>query len=883
MRPCRVGYAARASRDVAHIANAIADTHFNPGDSMKKQLCFTLVLLAGGAHAQEAAMREYCAATPEEKRVADATAFMVPNTAIVPDPGGATYSITNAAPMTYYENPSQPICTDDPYRGQVRAPAGRTAFLVGNDLMMSAGHAMPLDATNYKIVFGLRRERLSDGSCGSPSFTQIPSANVYGVVQEIVTGYDLPIPAGGTVADYVVFRLDRAVPGAQPLPLRRSGVPEIGDPLLVAGHTYLLPLKLGQGGTVDAINAYGIEVGFPPSLPGNSGSPIYNLRKKVVETVIGAPTTGATFVHDAGAGCWRFGPVSNGGQAFNNGLLSQMLPYVPPAPTEVQVSPLSPVHHQVLPNDSLTNATTTFTISPSPNAAGGSPQTFRVVAVGRGGKYDLKATPAGNFTVSSGDAPRTIAVEATKSNTTTCGNYASDVSVVRDDGRIVAVVPHRFDMGMSSYTLAPDGPWRVSELSAPYATRTLALSNPSPVATSLSVASNAAWLTVNGGSSATVSLAPVGTSGSTATVALAIAASAGSTIPLLQTGSATVTITPNDLACSDQPAHRIPVAFTNGVETFSGEWSAGTAFPQPTGGQTFGSVIEIPIDLSAQAPFHVADVDLDVSFVNVPGSGVALADVDTHLRAELVGPDGTTALLWDRANAPPAYVVSTPDTWGIKLDDATTPPMGPQRLAVFNGRAGKGVWKVRLFGMAGTQDIFPLDANLVIKKSAATSPMVFSAVPAFVNTLAAPAAGQTFGAPTELSIDAGTMPAFTVADVNLDVGFYNESGLFYGADLADTIVKLELVAPDNTTAVLWDRNNSTSAYVANETIYYDNGVVPMSVLKLDDATTAPLGGGLLSAFNGHAGAGTWKVRIYGAAGAGNVVPQAARLSIVRTP
>ncbi len=140
----------------------------------------------------------------------------MPNASITLNPDNVTYSITGAAPMTYYENSSQSICTDDPYRGQTRAPAGRTAFLVGNDLMMSAGHAMPLDATNFKIVFGLRRERLSDGSCGSPNFAQIPQANVYSVVQQVINGYSLPTPPGGTVADYVVFRLNRAVPGAQP-------------------------------------------------------------------------------------------------------------------------------------------------------------------------------------------------------------------------------------------------------------------------------------------------------------------------------------------------------------------------------------------------------------------------------------------------------------------------------------------------------------------------------------------------------------------------------------------------------------------------------------------------------------------------------------------
>ncbi|MDC8015766.1 trypsin-like serine peptidase [Tahibacter soli] len=859
---------------------------------MKKSLFLCLSACACVAHAQTPQMREYCEATPEERKVADAVGFMAQVGEMTFNSLTNTYSI-HARPFNYNnDTPSMPICTDEPLYGQIYAYWGRTAFLVGPDRMVTAPHGpkSTFDPKDFRVVFGLRRERLPNGSCGAVNFDAIPAANVYSppVDSHLYTSF---VSGEMNTPDYLYFKLDRPVPGVKPLTLRRSGAPDLGDPLILVGHPARLPLKIGIGGYVNAITPNGLDVGHAPAWNGNSGSPIYNVRKKVVESVAAGPITGVGLTLDTTANCWRTGPDIGAEilSQLNNGPISRFVDHVPPAAHEILVSPRATVNHVKLPNGTLTNATTTFTVSPSPNA-GSTPQSFRVQSFGHVEGPQTIVIPSGAFTVAASDAPKTFTVDAS-AGTANCGSYQSDLRIVRaDTGETVDVIPHRFELGMTDFAATPSDAWTLSKLTAPHPTRTLALSNPNPVAVTLDVASSKPWVTVNGGASTTVSLAAVGTTGSTANVTLAIA-NADTHIALGATATAQVTITPTNAGCSLRQAQTMPVSFTNGIQPFYGLSTTFAAFPQPTSGQTFGAVVELPVDLSGEAPFNVADVDLNLGFYREGPMGVPADQIDTLLRVVLVAPDGTSAMLWDRADAPAGYVDSstvlvdnTPTPISrLKLDDATTPPIAPQRLAVFNGRAGKGVWKVRLYGMAGTQYAIPASAQLVVRRAAATSPMVFSAVPAFVNTLAAPAAGQTFGAPTELSIDAGTMPAFTVADVNLDVGFYNESGLFYGADLADTIVKLELVAPDNTTAVLWDRNNSTSAYVANETIYYDNGVVPMSVLKLDDATTAPLGGGLLSAFNGHAGAGTWKVRIYGAAGAGNVVPQAARLSIVRTP
>ncbi|HJU38901.1 MAG TPA: trypsin-like peptidase domain-containing protein, partial [Tahibacter sp.] len=825
---------------------------------MKKSLLLCLSSLACAAYAQEPQMREYCEATPEERAVADAVGFMAQAGEMTYNAVNDTYSI-NARPFNYQDdNTSTPICTDEPLYGQIYAYWGRTAFLVAPDRMVTAPHGpkSTFDPKDFRVVFGLRRERLPDGSCGDVDFDAIPAANVYSPPTDshLYTSF---VVGETNTPDYLYFKLDRAVPNVKPLTLRRSGTPDLGDPLILVGHPARLPLKIGIGGYVNAITPNGLDVGHAPAWNGNSGSPIYNVRKKVVESVAAGAITGIAMVPDAKEGCWRTGAYTGAEitSQLNNGPLSRFVDHVPPAAHEILVSPRATVTHVRQPNGTLTNATTTFTVAPSPNA-GTTPQSFRVSSFAHIGGPQTIVSPSGTFAVAAGDPPKTFTVE-TLAGTTGCGTYQNDLRIVRaDSGETVDVIPHRFELGMTDFSATPTDAWSLSELTAPYPTRTLALSNPNPVPVALDVSSSKPWLTVNGGASTTVSLAAVGTSGASANVTLGIA-NADAHIALGATANAQVTIAPTNAGCSARQAQTMPVAFTNGIQSFYGLTTTFAAFPQPTGGQTFGAVVELPVDLSGEAPFNVADVDLNLGFYREGPMGVPADQIDTLLRVVLVAPDGTASMLWDRSDAPAGHVdTSTVMIDGgatpvsrLKLDDATTTPLGPQRLAVFNGRAGKGIWKVRLYGMTGTQNAIPASAQLVVRRAATTSPMVFSAVPAFIDTLAAPTGGQTFGTPTELAIDAGTMPAFTVADANLEVGFYSENGLFYGADLADTIVKIELVAPDNTTAVLWDRNNATSSYVAADTIFYDGGVVPMSRLVLDDATTPPLGGGLLSAFN----------------------------------
>ncbi|HVJ61138.1 MAG TPA: serine protease, partial [Tahibacter sp.] len=271
-------------------------------------------------------MREYCEATPEERAVADAVGFMAQVGEMTYNAKKDTYSI-NARPFNYVgDNPSTPICTDEPLYGQIYAYWGRTAFLVSPDRMVTAPHGPKsvFDPKDFRVVFGLRRERLPDGTCGDVDFDEIPAANVYSppVDSHLYTSF---VPSEENTPDYLYFKLDRAVPNVKPLTLRRSGTPDLGDPLILVGHPARLPLKIGIGGYVNAITPNGLDVGHPPAWLGNSGSPIYNVRKKVVETAAAGVMSGVALTLDSAAGCWRNGPdpTVESLTQFNNGPLSR--------------------------------------------------------------------------------------------------------------------------------------------------------------------------------------------------------------------------------------------------------------------------------------------------------------------------------------------------------------------------------------------------------------------------------------------------------------------------------------------------------------------------------------------------------------------------------
>src|SRR5690349_417292 len=112
-----------------------------------------LAFVSTVAWGQSPSMHEYCTANSTEKLMADATALVIGAGAVSAN-GAGTFRVDNV-PNTTDFSPGDPYCPEVPFFGQDRATSGRTAFLVGSNLMVTAAHTAIYNPVGSKVVFGL--------------------------------------------------------------------------------------------------------------------------------------------------------------------------------------------------------------------------------------------------------------------------------------------------------------------------------------------------------------------------------------------------------------------------------------------------------------------------------------------------------------------------------------------------------------------------------------------------------------------------------------------------------------------------------------------------------------------------------------------------------
>lgn len=170
-----------------------------------------------------------------------------------------------------------PACEDEPFGSQPTCPFC-TGFMVGSDLIVTAGHCLWASRIpSVYVVFGY--EMLDPVT---PRLTLQPE-QVYRPTAILST-------SGTGDQDHTLFRVDRPItaPGAHPLPIRRTGAVQVGDPVGVIGYPSGLPLKLAFGTSTyvrDITNSY-YFVANTDTYGGNSGSPIINPVLGIVEGIL---------------------------------------------------------------------------------------------------------------------------------------------------------------------------------------------------------------------------------------------------------------------------------------------------------------------------------------------------------------------------------------------------------------------------------------------------------------------------------------------------------------------------------------------------------------------------------------------------------------------
>ncbi|HVH36921.1 MAG TPA: serine protease [Tahibacter sp.] len=676
-----------------------------------------LLALAGAAQAQVPTEQDYCTADPLAKRVANATAYIVPIAEIESTPLWDVYKLKHSN-FTYQVNyPSDALCPDVPYYNRVRANLGRTAFLVGKQHVMTAPHANSATylLSDYAIIFtNLRRDKTGgsyspDITCSEPDFEHIPGADIY-TFKSGGYSYNTQDSPATYSPDYVVFELDRPVSGVEPLPLRRTGTPLLGDPLLIATYNNRLPLKLVGGGYIGRVGPAGLDIGNPMVGFGASGSPVFNLRSQVVETAVAGTQGGMARAYDSTGNCWRPVPQTEyqgaGFNERNNGPMNDFVTHVPVPPDQLQVTPLTPVQHATAAGGGITNSVSQFSVSLPATATAA--QTFRVattsISAQNSGPTELAldlVPAAGTYTLSPGGTLPFV-VTAT-SSVAVCGQFDAEVRITPTTaGKFTSTIPHRFDLGTIDFNVTPETAWDVTQIVGPYPTRTLTVTNAKPYAVSLIASTPQSWLKVNGGSSATLNLAAAGSGGSSATVTVSFASNAETLVTPGTRAVGEVRFAPATAGCAVRGDERMDVSFAPGAQSYR-VFNPSVPLAAPTGGSTFGTYADMTLDLSHLTGKTVADLDLDFDFIYdelmplpMP-PGVAAADADTLIKIVLESPSGLSLTLWDRNNAPAGYTTPTDATKSLlKLDDATTPPLGGSTLSAVNSTTLAGIWKVRV-------------------------------------------------------------------------------------------------------------------------------------------------------------------------------------------
>lgn len=694
-----------------------------------KPLCLLALLACTAVHAQNHVRVDYCNADPLSRRVADATAILVPKSQVHLNPGGATYTLDTTpftAPFL-----GEPICSDQPYYNQVRALQGRTGFLIGSHTLMTAAHGptAQFDPANYAVIFnwrwienGAQPQTSPDRDCRLQSDpSAIPFADVYFAA----LSPDPKIPPGDPYntresttnpADFMIFQLERDVAGVTPLPLRRTGEPLLGDALIVPGHPFVLPLKIASGARVVRMGPNGIGTGQPWVSIGNSGSPVFNARAQVVETAISRGNLLTGWSWNSSHTCMVETSSIVVAGAENNSVENSSVKVLPvselPTMTALEVSPLNVVRHTVV-GTSVTNQSSSFTVS-LPAAAPASVNYFvsnGVVAADN--NYTPMATAAqlkvksaqgtevtGYVqTISPGQSQRyTVDVESVPND---CEQTETEIRIrPTTPGAFDSVITHRFETNQRSFVVSPDTKWTLSSFAPPYPTRTLTLRNPTTINQSITVNSSASWLLVNGATSTTVVIAPQGSAGDSVTLTLSIAPTADIDVPPGTTGNARVTINAGSTRCQERGPDEIDVEFTNGILELFIPDTAGTYLPAPSGGATYGTPREVTFDLSAYSGLLVGDVNVGPSFYVMSPSPPAQVPTSLMVEVDSPNPSGTRHVVkvWDGQTAPADYFTSIGmDTYRLTLDDETTPPLAGTLLSDFDNEGIAGLWKVRLY------------------------------------------------------------------------------------------------------------------------------------------------------------------------------------------
>jgi len=193
---------------------------------------------------------------------ARSSAMLVGRASLRLEPGAGYLLAPTATLHEAMKLTGRPLCAEEPFAEEPVFPTACSAFLVAPDTVITAGHCVRReDMCPYlAFAFGVAYDLPSrDPSLLGPD-------DVY-LCKEVLEQVTI---RGGP--DYGLVRLDRAVSGRSPLPLRRMGKIADDEELVLIGHPLGLPTKIAAGGGVLDNAPEGLFKASTDSYGGGSGS-----------------------------------------------------------------------------------------------------------------------------------------------------------------------------------------------------------------------------------------------------------------------------------------------------------------------------------------------------------------------------------------------------------------------------------------------------------------------------------------------------------------------------------------------------------------------------------------------------------------------------------
>ena len=202
------------------------------------------------------------------RQLAESVAVMIPKKLLNTLPTG----FTRIQAQTLGKSLS--LCPTERFREQM-APGFCTAFLVGEDRVLTAGHCIrdQTECDQTQMIFNYQ------ATWRGLAVDSVPSLNVYACKSVVYREEN----RGG--ADFAILRLDRRMKDPKPLALTRATTPSVGIPIFTIASTSGLPLKWIDGARIRANLG---DVGFAnlDTGSGSSGAPIFNAQSWEVEGIL---------------------------------------------------------------------------------------------------------------------------------------------------------------------------------------------------------------------------------------------------------------------------------------------------------------------------------------------------------------------------------------------------------------------------------------------------------------------------------------------------------------------------------------------------------------------------------------------------------------------